>query len=105
MEFAVIKTGGKQYKITSGVTLKIERIKGELTKGDTVTFDEVLLIDNGKETKIGNPTIKGATVEATFDGEGRAPKVTVIKYKQKSRYFKKRGHKQVFARVKIGAIK
>ena len=105
MEFAVIKTGGKQYKITPGITLKIERIKGELKKGDKVTFDEVLLIDNGKETKVGTPTIKGASVEAVFDGEGRAPKVTVIQYKQKSRYFKKRGHKQVFARVKIGAIK
>lgn len=105
MEFAVIKTGGKQYFATPGVTLKIERIKGDLKKGDTVTFDEVLLVDTGKDTKIGMPTVTGSKVIGTFEGEGRYAKVDVIKYKQKSRYFKKRGHKQVYAKVKIDAIK
>lgn len=105
MEFAVIKTGGKQYKVAVGDMLRIEKLRGEHKKGDKISFDEVLLLDNGKDTTIGMPTVKGAKVEALFDSVGRAQKVNVIQYKQKSRYFKKKGHRQSYTKVKISAIK
>lgn len=100
--FAIITTGGKQYLVEEGATLKIEKLKGDLKVGDAVTFGEVILSDNGKDaTTIGAPFIKGAKVEGTIAKIGRAPKVTVIKYKAKSNYFKKRGHRQPFVEVKI----
>ena len=105
MEFAVIKTGGKQYKVSKGDSIKIEKLSDTAKVGDKVTFDKVLLVDNGKDTTIGTPNIKGAAVKATLEKIGRAQKVTVIHYKQKSRYFKKNGHRQPFFQVKIDAIK
>lgn len=102
--FAVIETGGKQYKISSGSSLTIEKLPGERTEGEKITFDKVLLISDGEKTTIGTPYIAGAKVEAVFEKEGRGKKVIVIKYKQKSRYFKKRGHRQPFTKVKIAAI-
>lgn len=103
--FAVIKTGGKQYRVSVGESIKIEKLKGEYKKGDKVSFDQVLLTDNGKETTIGAPLIAGAKVEGEITVVGRAPKVIVIKYKQKSRYFKKNGHRQPYFKVAITAIK
>ncbi|MEK7184993.1 MAG: 50S ribosomal protein L21 [Patescibacteria group bacterium] len=109
MEFAVIQTGGKQYKVKSGDEIKIEKIlslKGLTYKeGDKVIFDKVLLVDNGKDTTIGTPFIDKANVTATITKIGRLPKVTVIQYKQKSKYFKKNGHKQPYFQVKIEEIK
>ncbi len=102
--FAVIKTGGKQYRVAVGDSVKIEKIKGEFKKGDTVVFDEVLLTDDGATTVIGTPFITGAKVEGTIDVIGRAPKVLVIKYKQKSRYMKKNGHRQPYFKVIINSI-
>jgi large subunit ribosomal protein L21 len=104
-EFAVIATGGKQYKVAVGETVTIEKIKGEFKKGDSVVFDKVLLVDNGLDTTIGTPYIDGASVEAEIASISRAAKVTVIKYKQKSRYFKKNGHQQPQFKVTITAIK
>lgn len=104
-EFAVIKTGGKQYRVSVGDVITIEKIKGEFKKGDTVVFDEVLLVDNGVDTTIGTPLIKGASVEGNIAVVGRTPTVDVIKYKQKSRYFKKNGHRQPYFKVAITAIK
>lgn len=104
-EFAVIKTGGKQYKVAVGDVISVEKIAGEYTKGDKISFNEVLLVDTGSDTKIGTPTVAGASVEAMFEEQGRADKVMVIKYKAKSRYFKKYGHRQPFTKVKISAIK
>ena len=105
MEFAVIQTGGKQYKVAVGDTVTIEKLTGELKEGDKVTFDKVLIVDNGKDTTIGTPFIKGAAVIGTISEIGRAKKVIVIKYKQKSRYQKKNGHRQPFMKVKIDTIK
>ncbi len=105
MEFAVIQTGGKQYMVKSGDTITIEKLAGDFKKGDAITFDKVLLVDDGSAATIGTPFISGAKVMAEFVSAGRAPKVTVIKYKQKSRYFKKNGHRQPFVKVKISAIK
>lgn len=104
-EFAVIATGGKQYKVSVGETVSIEKIKGEFKEGDKVTFDKVLLVDDGSNTTIGTPYISGASVTGTLEKIGRLPKVMVIKYKQKSRYFKKNGHKQPCFKVKITDLK
>ncbi len=104
-EFAVIKTGGKQYQVMVGDVVTIEKLKGEPKKGDAVTFDKVLVVDNGADTTIGMPFIDGATVSGTVEMVGRKPTVTVIKYLQKSRYFKKNGHRQPYCKVKITAIK
>jgi large subunit ribosomal protein L21 len=108
-EFAIIETGGKQYLVSEGDTLKVEKIKGALTDkgygtfavGDPVVFEKVLLVDNGSDTTIGEPYIKGAKVSAEVQKIARAKKVVVIKYKAKSNYFKKRGHRQPFFEVKI----
>ncbi len=105
MEFAVIKTGGKQYQVKVGDTVTIEKLLGDFVKGDIVTFNDVLLVDDGSNTTIGTPTIAGAKVTGTLEAIGRRAKVNVIKYKQKSRYFKKNGHRQPFFKVKIDAIK
>ena len=105
MEIAVIATGGKQYRVSPGQTLKIEKIMGAHKKGDKITFDKVMLVDDGKNATIGMPYIKGAKVEAEFIEHGRAPKITVIKYKPKSRYFKKAGHRQPYFKIKITSIK
>lgn len=104
-EFAIIQTGGKQYMVSAGDTLKIEKLKGDHKVGDKVVFGEVLLVDNGSDTTIGMPFIDGAKVQAEITKISRAKKVTVIKYKAKSNYFKKRGHRQPFFEVKISSIK
>src|SRR3989344_3410234 len=100
-EFAVIHTGGKQYKVSEGGIVSIEKIKGEYAKGDKLSFDKVLLGDDGKDTTIGPPFISGAKVDAEIVEIGRARKVMVVKYKQKSRYLKRNGHRQPFFKVKI----
>jgi large subunit ribosomal protein L21 len=103
--FAVIQTGGKQYKVSEGGVVSIEKIKGTFAKGDKITFDEVLMVDDGKASKIGAPHVSGAKVEAEIMEIGRARKVLVLKYKQKSRYLKRNGHRQPFFKVKITSVK
>lgn len=105
MEFAVIQTGGKQYKVSVGDVVKIEKIAGTHKVGDKIVFDKVLLVDNGKDTTIGAPYIAGALVTAILQEIGRDPKIDVIQYKQKSRYFKKKGHRQPHFKVKIESLK
>jgi large subunit ribosomal protein L21 len=105
MEFAVIQTGGKQYKVSVGDIIRIEKITGTHRVGDQLIFDKILLVDNGKDTTIGTPYIAGAQVLATLAEIGRDPKIDVIKYKQKSRYFKKNGHRQPHFKVKIDSLK
>lgn len=105
MEFAVIKTGGKQYKVSKGDLIKIEKLSDTAKVGDKISFDEVLLTDNGKETTVGAPFIKGAKVEASVEKIGKLPTILVMHYKQKSRYFKKNGHRQPYVQVKIDSIK
>ena len=112
MEFAIIQTGGKQYKVSKGSIVSIEKIKGpalptggEYKKGDKVSFDRVLLSDNGKDTAIGTPYITDAKVDAEIMEISRARKILVVKYKQKSRYLRRNGHRQPFFKVKITSIK
>lgn len=104
MEFAVIQTGGKQYNVSKGAVISIERLSPENKVGDKVVFDKVLLVDDGKNTTIGNPYIPKASVKATITKVGRKAKVVVVHYKQKSRYFKKNGHRQPFIEVKIDSL-
>ena len=104
MAFAVIKTGGKQYVAREGETLTIERVSGELKKGDTVTFEEVLFFSNGKTNALGTPTVEGKSVSATFEREIREPKKITYKYKPKARTRVKRGSRQIKAVVKISTV-
>ena len=101
MEFAVITTGGKQYTVSKGDTITIEKLAGNHKEGEKVVFDKVLLVDDGKNTTIGTPYIKDATVKGTIQKIGRGAKIDVVHYKQKSRYYKKSGHRQPFFKVKI----
>ncbi len=104
-EFAVIFTGGKQYKVAVGDVLKVEKIEGDFKIGDKVVFDKVLLVDDGTNTTIGTPYIANAKVESLFQKVGKGKTVKVVKYKQKSRYLKQNGHRQPFLEVKISSIK
>ncbi len=99
--YAIIATGGKQYKVSEGDVIKVEKLNG--TVGESYTFDQVLIVNNG-EMKVGNPTVDGATVEASIVSEGRGRKVIVYRYKRKSGYHKKKGHRQSYTEVKIDKI-
>ncbi|MBI5139379.1 50S ribosomal protein L21 [Candidatus Nomurabacteria bacterium] len=107
-EFAVIETGGKQYKVSEGSVLSVEKIKTkgtEYKEGDKISFDKVLLLEDGKITTVGTPYLAKAKVAAEIMEIGRARKVLVMKYKQKSRYLRRNGHRQPFFKVKITSIK
>ena len=104
-KFAIIETGGKQYRVSEGDVVTIEKIKGEFSAGDKVVFENVLMIDNGSTSDIGTPYLAGKKVSGELVEEGRSKKVSVIRYKSKSRYFKKKGHRQPFFKVKITSIK
>jgi len=101
-EFAVIKTGGKQYLVFPGQKIKVEKLNAK--EGDQFTFDEVLLVSDGKKTEIGAPLVKGAKVEAKVLKEGRGKKIIVFRYHSKTRYRKKKGHRQPFTEVEIQKI-
>ena len=99
--YAIIATGGKQYKVAEGDIITIEKLGVEA--GEKVTFDQVLVV-GGDDLKVGDPKVEGATVEASVVKEGRAKKVIVYKYKRKTGYHKKNGHRQAFTQVKIEKI-
>lgn len=99
--YAIIATGGKQYKVSEGDEIKVEKLGVEA--GNTVTFDQVLFI-GGDDVKVGNPTVDGASVEASVVEEGRDRKVIVYKFKTKEGYHKKNGHRQSYTKVKIDKI-
>ncbi len=101
---AVIKTGGKQYVVAKGDAIFIEKLAGNPAAGESVVFDEVLMVDNGKDTTLGTPAIKGAQVKGTVLAEGKGKKIEVVKFKAKSRYYKRRGHRQPFTKVRIDSI-
>jgi large subunit ribosomal protein L21 len=102
--FAVIKTGGKQYLVKEGDAVKVEKL--EATEGDKLTFKPLLVSDEeGAEVKVGTPEVSGAEVVASVVGAGRAKKVVVVKYHAKTRYRRKAGHRQQFTELKIETIK
>jgi large subunit ribosomal protein L21 len=100
--FAVIATGGKQYVVRQGDVLDVELL-GEHKEGDTITFDTVLMSDDGKSSKIGTPTT-GGKVTATYLGEKKGKKLTIIRYKAKSNRDRRLGHRQHYAQIKIEKI-
>ena len=101
--FAIIQTGGKQYLVKEGEVVTIEKLP-EVKSGQDISFDKVLLTDDGATTSVGTPFISGATVRAKIVEEGRAKKIEVVKYKAKSRYFKLRGHRQPYMKVRIASV-
>ena len=100
--YAVIQTGGKQYRVSQGDTLEIETISGE--PGAAVTFDNVLLVGDDDETRIGTPTVDGASVAGTIVNHGKHRKVIVFKFRRRKDYKRKNGHRQNFTRVRIDGI-
>lgn len=100
--YAVIKSGGKQHRVVEGETLKLEKI--EVPTGDTIEFDEVLLVGEGDSVKIGEPLVEGAKVTAEVVSQGRHKKVTIIKFKRRKHHMKRAGHRQWFTEVKITGI-
>ena len=99
---AIIVTGGKQYNVSEGDALFIEKL--DVNAGDSVVFDQVLAIVDGENTKFGTPVVEGAKVEATVVKNGKGKKVRVYKYKAKKGYHKRQGHRQPYTKVEIGKI-
>jgi len=99
--YAVIKTGGKQYRVSEGQILRVEKLDGNA--GDAVTFKEVLLV-GGESTKIGRPTVAGAQVSAQIVAQDRAKKVVIFKFRRRKNYRRKNGHRQPYTELKITGI-
>ena len=101
--YAVFKTGGKQYRVSEGETLKIEKL--EVEPGNKVTFEEVLMIADGEKVQVGSPLVKKATVEAKVISQGKGKKINILKFKRRKNYMKQQGHRQLFTEIQIGKIK
>jgi len=100
--YAVIQTGGKQYKVKPGEELRVEKLDGKV--GDEVYFDKVLLVSKGDEVTVGRPILENAKVVARITRQARGPKIVVFKYKRRKRYRKKQGHRQDFTGLKVIGI-
>ena len=100
--YAIIRTGGKQYRVSGGDVLNVEKLNVE--EGQEVVFDEVLTVVNDGDVKVGAPTVAGAKVTAKVAKQGKADKIFVFKYRAKSNYRKRQGHRQPFTRVEITSI-
>ena len=100
--YAVIKTGGKQYRVVAGQAIKVEAIGAE--PGSEITFDEVLAVGDGGDLRVGTPRLTGVTVKATVVGHGRHPKVTIFKMRRRKHFQKHAGHRQNFTELRIDAI-
>ncbi|CAD5378882.1 50S ribosomal subunit protein L21 [Pseudomonas sp. OF001] len=100
--YAVIVTGGKQYKVAEGEFLKIEKL--DVATGESVAFEQVLLVGNGDDVKIGAPVVEGAKVTAEVIAQGRHDKVRIIKFRRRKHHMKRQGHRQWFTEIKITGI-
>jgi large subunit ribosomal protein L21 len=100
--YAVIKTGGKQYRVAAGDRLRVEKLPGNV--GDKVTFGEVLLVGAGDAVKVGAPLVAGAKVEAKITAQDRAKKIIIFKFRRRKNYRRKQGHRQPFTAVEITGI-
>ena len=100
--YAVIKTGGKQYRVATGEKLKVELLDARV--GEQVTLDQVLAVGNGAEMSIGSPLLAGATVVATVISHGRHDKVRIFKMQRRKHYQKRQGHRQAYTEIEIGAV-
>jgi large subunit ribosomal protein L21 len=101
--YAVISTGGKQYKVSEGETIRVEKIQGEI--GKSISFDRVLMFSNGQAVKVGQPTLADVAVTGHIVEHGKAKKVIVFKQKRRKRYRRKQGHRQQYTALKIDTIK
>jgi large subunit ribosomal protein L21 len=100
--YAVIKTGGKQYKVVAGEKIKVEQITADV--GQVIVLDQVLAIGSGAELKVGTPLVEGATVNATVVAHGRHDKVRIFKMRRRKHYQKRQGHRQNYTELEIGAV-
>lgn len=100
--YAIIKTGGKQYKVSEGVEIIVEKL--DVEEGAQVTFDEVLAVVDGENVKVGRPKVEGAKVTGTVVKNGKGPKIRIFKYKHKTNYRRRMGHRQPFTKVKIDKV-
>lgn len=100
--YAVIQTGGKQYRVEEGATLKIDKL--DLGTGDSVEFDKVLMVQSDHEVKVGQPFIDGGRVSATIVSQGRHKKVKIIKFKRRKHHMKQMGHRQDYTEIQITGI-
>jgi large subunit ribosomal protein L21 len=100
--YAVFKTGGKQYRASTGDVIKVEKIEAE--KGATVELDQVLMVGEGEDVKVGTPFLEGGKVTATVLDQGRGDKIKVIKFKRRKNYRRKMGHRQYFTQLEITGI-
>lgn len=100
--FAVIKSGGKQYRVTTGDVLKIESLAADV--GQQVAFDRVVAVTDGANVRVGNPVLSGASVKATVVAHGRRPKITIFKMRRRKHFKKQAGHRQNYTQVRVDAI-
>ncbi len=102
MAFAIIKTGGKQYRVSKGDKIDVEKLEGEI--GSSLSLGEVLFYGDGSDLRVGNPSVSGASVSVTVVNQFRAPKVTNFKYKRRKGYHRTIGHRRQMTRLQIEAI-
>ena len=100
--YAVIRTGGKQYRVKEGSVLRVEKL--DAAPGETVEFDQVLLVGEGTDVKVGAPLVAGSKVEATVQTQGRGRKVDVIKFKRRKNYKRTQGHRQAYTEIRVTGI-
>lgn len=101
--YAIIRAGGKQYRVEKGDVLRLERLEGKV--GSKITLDEVLLVGGGDDVQVGSPQVAGAAVEGTVVEQDRGPKIRVFKYKKRKHYRRTRGHRQHVTAVRIDAVR
>jgi large subunit ribosomal protein L21 len=102
MMYAVVQTGGKQIRMNPGDAVRIEKLGGEV--GDTIEFDDVLMVGGDEGVRIGTPTVEGARVVGTITAQGRHPKIRVFKMKRRKRYRRSQGHRQSYTEVRVDRI-
>ena len=101
-DYAIVQTGGKQYKVQAGDTVRVEYLPGD--KGDTIELDEVMILSRDGDVTLGNPTVPGAKVTAEVIEKGKGKKIIIFKYKAKTRYRRKNGHRQPYTELKVTGI-
>ncbi|RYG95174.1 MAG: 50S ribosomal protein L21 [Alphaproteobacteria bacterium] len=100
--YAVIATGGKQYRVEKNSTLRVEKL--DVAPGETVRFDQVLLVADGSDIKIGAPLVKGGSVSATVESHGQSDKVAIVKFRRRKHYLRRKNHRQQYTLIKVTDI-
>lgn len=100
--YAVVVTGGKQYRVEQGSKVRVEKLAGEA--GSTVTLDQILMVGDGSDIKVGTPNVDGASVTAEIVGQGRGKKVEILKFRRRKHHMKRQGHRQAYTELKITGI-